>query len=661
MKRIIQISFLVFFSFSGISQEICNNGIDDDLDGLIDLNDTTDCNCKIGVLPSIIPNPSFESFSSCPTMVSQMSRVNFWQDALANNSPDYYNCGFSVPATSTPFPHGTGAVGFAVGNGNGKEFIGTCLLDTLQAGISYNLQFQYAQIASITPRPIAIYGTANCSNLPYPRTPTGPFGSVANCPSLGPNWVTLDSLTPLINNAAWNTYTFTFTPSFDVTAIVIGPSCQILSAGGGQAYYGTIDNLKLSTAKRKVSITSTGHYCRNNLILNAQFDSLPNSFQWYKNGIALVNDTFSSYSIPLSGTGNYQILLNYNDGCLLSDTFLVDTPTIIFDYDSTGTCANEQTGTIQVFNISGGTHPYDFGLNFSSFQLDSSFTSLASGVHTIKVRDSNLCENSRIITIDEFPVPTVNFESDTVCLGEATSVSDRSSINKGRVIAWNWETPINSSFQNTTYTFSRSGSIPVTLTATSDSGCVNDTTLNIIVNPLPIVDFNFSPTSIFTFDTKVCFTNTSSGAINYYWNFDFDGPNGSSTLMSPCTVLFPDNSQNSYSVKLIGVNQFGCVDSMTKTLIIKNDFILYIPNSFSPNEDNINDELQIYHQGIESLDWRIFNRWGEEIFYSNNLTTSWDGKHKNIIVPTGSYPYRVVVKSTNGEVKEVIGHINVIK
>ncbi|MGB1040811.1 MAG: PKD domain-containing protein, partial [Flavobacteriales bacterium] len=498
MKRFIQIALLCFISYAGYSQEICNNGIDDDSDGLVDLNDTTDCDCQIGVLPPIIPNPSFESFSSCPTMVSQMNRVNFWQDAVTLNTPDYYNCGFSVPATSTPFPHGTGAVGFAVGNGNGKEFIGTCLLDTLHAGVTYNLQFQYAQIASITPRPIAIYGTANCANIPYPRTPVGSFGSVANCPSLGPNWVTLDSLTPILNNAGWNTYTFTFTPSFDVTAIVIGPSCQLLSAGGGQAYYGTIDDLRLSYVSPTVYIDESGHYCRNNLVLTANYDSVPISFQWYRNGIALVNDTVNSYLVPSGGIGNYQVILNYNDGCLLSDTFVVDTPIIEFQYDSSGSCSNTNTGTISTFGFTGGTSPYDFSIQSSVFGVDSNFSSLFPGIYSVSVRDSNLCVGKKLITVEEFPEPTANFKADTVCLGQSTQLTDRSQIQSGTLINWNWETPINSSLQNITYTFTSIGINPVTLTVTSDSGCVNDTTLNVVVNPLPIIDFTFSPSSIFT-------------------------------------------------------------------------------------------------------------------------------------------------------------------
>jgi len=93
---------------------------------------------------------------------------------------------------------------------------------------------------------------------------------------------------------------------------------------------------------------------------------------------------------------------------------------------------------------------------------------------------------------------------------------------------------------------------------------------------------------------------------------------------------------------------------------VRDDFTLYIPNSFTPNQDNTNDELRIYHNGIVNLEWTIFNRWGEEIFYSEDLNSSWNGIHNNKVVPNGSYPYKIRIKSTNGKIKEIFGHINVI-
>jgi hypothetical protein len=119
MKRLI-LFLLLIINFNLYSQEICNNGIDDDLDGLIDLQDTTDCFCELSQpdssISSLIPNPSFDQRSCCPSAASQLNCVNNWIQASGATS-DYFNsCGLlavgTFPPPPTPLPNGTGYVGF---------------------------------------------------------------------------------------------------------------------------------------------------------------------------------------------------------------------------------------------------------------------------------------------------------------------------------------------------------------------------------------------------------------------------------------------------------------------------------------------------------------------------------------------------------------------
>ncbi len=98
IKRILILNIIFTLSFVSFSQEICNNGIDDDADGLIDLNDP-DCSCSgIGGgstnVTSLIPNPSFEQMNCCPSTFSEMSCATTWEQATTPTS-DYFNCGFN--------------------------------------------------------------------------------------------------------------------------------------------------------------------------------------------------------------------------------------------------------------------------------------------------------------------------------------------------------------------------------------------------------------------------------------------------------------------------------------------------------------------------------------------------------------------------------------
>jgi len=124
IKRFLLALFLVLGASSISAQEICSNGVDDDGDGLIDLNDIVDCPCllsgSIGEVTSLIPNASFETLSTCPNMPGQIFNATGW-NAMTSGSPDYFNTcdGFSaiVPA---PFPDGDGVAGFGASNGFSK-------------------------------------------------------------------------------------------------------------------------------------------------------------------------------------------------------------------------------------------------------------------------------------------------------------------------------------------------------------------------------------------------------------------------------------------------------------------------------------------------------------------------------------------------------------
>src|SRR5688572_11347312 len=75
---------------------------------------------------------------------------------------------------------------------------------------------------------------------------------------------------------------------------------------------------------------------------------------------------------------------------------------------------------------------------------------------------------------------------------------------------------------------------------------------------------------------------------------------------------------------------------------------IFIPNSFTPNGDGLNDTFGAYGEAILDFNMQVFNRWGQVIFESNNTNSRWDGTHDGQMVPEGSYVYRVVAKGISG-------------
>jgi gliding motility-associated-like protein len=131
-------------------------------------------------------------------------------------------------------------------------------------------------------------------------------------------------------------------------------------------------------------------------------------------------------------------------------------------------------------------------------------------------------------------------------------------------------------------------------------------------------------------------------------------------LTNPCIVQFPSNQEKTYNVKLLVTSDKGCLDSVYVSVIVLDEFLLYVPNSFSPNNDDINDDFSVSATGIDSYEILIFNNWGELIYSSSDPLDSWDGKFNGAIVPAGVYIYKIRLKAENREVREKFGHINIL-
>jgi len=225
--------------------EICNDGIDNDGDGLIDMQDTVDCECNdtLTTLISLIPNPSFEQMDCCPNDFSQMTCATTWIQA-SDATSDYFNtCGYmgGLPNPQAnalqPFPDGNGCVGFIAGDDNYVEYVGACLLSPMTAGNTYSIDFNLAfnitdhstgsELTSIPPSQyppidITLYGTTDCNDLPF---------SGQSCPLGQGNWQVLGTVNadPVVLHDNWVQENITFTPAQDIYAVVIGPPCHLPS------------------------------------------------------------------------------------------------------------------------------------------------------------------------------------------------------------------------------------------------------------------------------------------------------------------------------------------------------------------------------------------------------------------------------------------------
>jgi len=298
--------------------EICDNALDDDNDGRIDLNDE-DCGCLPLKPESLIPNPSFEEQNCCPEQHSAVNCATSWLQASTATSDYYHSCNQTTMANvPQPIPDGEGCVGFNNGVFNGdfnpgwKEYVGTCLIDTLQADSIYKFQF-YVGFSSKRTSPeisIAIFGTNDCANLPF-----GGEDPSFGCPSNSPDWIHLGAIGVAGENE-WKQHEFTLKPKFDITTVAIGPDCYHLSLSNNPYHF--LDNLILAkNIEFEVDIEVNGAPCAEDLSFEiAEKEGF--HYQWYKDGVAIVGATSATLNHP-KGQGSYQVRVSNEKGCNLSE------------------------------------------------------------------------------------------------------------------------------------------------------------------------------------------------------------------------------------------------------------------------------------------------------------------------------------------------------
>lgn len=216
----------------------------------------------------------------------------------------------------------------------------------------------------------------------------------------------------------------------------------------------------------------------------------------------------------------------------------------------------------------------------------------------------------------------------------------------------------NTTFTNPTY-------YSVDMTVTSIYGCVyTNSHQNIVqVYPDPIADFTFSANPTTIFETVVTMHEMASyDVIKWEWTSPYSTPS-ISTSTDP-SFMFEDGVVGQYPVTLKVTTADGCTDTITKIQNVIPAILFYAPNTFTPDNDEFNQSWVYQVMGIDVYDFnlRIFNRWGELIWETNDPTQSWDGTYNGEIVQNGTYAWRATVKDVYlDDRKEFTGFINVLR
>lgn len=170
----------------------------------------------------------------------------------------------------------------------------------------------------------------------------------------------------------------------------------------------------------------------------------------------------------------------------------------------------------------------------------------------------------------------------------------------------------------------------------------------------PVADFIIASKILFE-DLPITFQNLTTGGDSYQWTF---GDGHSSTLVHPNNTY---DVPGTYYVTLIATNSIGCKDTVVKPITIQEEYWIYVPNTFTPDGNQFNNTFKASMINIKATEVFIYDRWGQEVFHSNSIRWEWDGTYKDLLVPDGTYTYKIKYVSKSDIEDTIVGHVNVLK
>jgi len=391
-----------------------------------------------------------------------------------------------------------------------------------------------------------------------------------------------------------------------------------------------------------------------------QGGSLPSggTYTWNPGGLG-------PQSVTVNPTTNTNYSVTYNlGGCLpATNTGAVvvnPSPTIIVNDDAI--CIGDSavlTVTIPLNGQQGGTYDWTtLGLSTATVVVNPSNTT--DYLVTYTANGCSVTDTSHVLVNQ---LPDVGFSADTTQGCVPLTITLTPNIVDPNTNYF-WTTGLGTYNGNQVNPiFTSGGCYDITLVANSN-GCINTgfAPQYICVDNIPVASFLPTENHFYELTQEMSFLNNSAGADSYLWNF---GDDLTSIEFEP-THLF-QNTTGGYMVTLIAMTTLGCSDTATIAIPFQEGIVYYIPNTFTPDGDNFNQVFEpIFFSGYDpnSFNMKIFNRWGEVVFETNDSKVGWDGTHGLVgnAAQEGIYSYHISYKvPSTDERKIVTGHITLLR
>jgi len=308
---------------------------------------------------------------------------------------------------------------------------------------------------------------------------------------------------------------------------------------------------------------------------------------------------------------------------------------------------------------------WDFGDGSSSTSIQAThfFDNPGTYIVGLIVTTQNQCTSTYTDTIKVYQTPVISITGkDTICINSTENFAALIGAPDS-TIRWNWTfgNGTSSQIQNPSVTYSSAGDYNVQLIASNKLGCSDSASHMVNVVPLPTAMPVTNPITIISGGSAQINMNYTGPIVSYNWLptqhldcTDCPQPTANPPRTTDYTVLIQD--------------RYGCKNSSNVTVrVVCGDQNFFIPNTFSPNGDGVNDIFYLRGSGLFRINsLMIFNRWGEIVFEKKNLSINdplggWDGTYKGKKAKPDVYIYQIEIVCNNGETIKYAGNVALIQ
>ncbi|MFN0202309.1 MAG: HYR domain-containing protein, partial [Bacteroidia bacterium] len=359
------------------------------------------------------------------------------------------------------------------------------------------------------------------------------------------------------------------------------------------------------------------------------------------------------------GAGIYTVTVTDDNNCVYTHTYNVTEPDelLIATTQTPVICRNSATATATV-SIQGGTPAYTVSWTSTPSQNTLTATNLPSGIYKVFVTDAQGCKKvKQVYFTNPAELSVVLEDTLPVYCDWANGMIQVKAKGGLPPYTYIWDTNPTQTGEIASNLYEGTYQVLVT----DSLGCTDSLTRSLKNVPPAIPSFESVPpytAPVLLSQANIQFVNTSVGAIAYSWDFG-DVIFNTSDKKNPKHEFLETGT---YTVTLTAYNKYyECPTEFKATYEIIFDGAAFLPNTFTPNGDGINDFFGVYGDGLVSVNLQIFDRWGKKIFQTNQIGDSWDGTKDGQNMPEGAYTYQMEAIFNDGKKLSRGGTILIIR